>query len=422
MGNTASTRVRLADVAREAGVSKAAVSFAFNKPDRLSAETAARIRAVAASMGYRPAPRRPDADRRLDRDHRHPVAAGPGHGRSPTRSSRCSRRASRRSRRSAASGCCSSRPSTARCRGRSTGRPWTASSAVGLDERHPEVESIRRAGLPVVLVDAPAWEEHGPSAWTTKAARGRRGAPAAPRPPQFLVISVEPPTWRAAARERRGAAHARLPGDTAGGRGGARSSDVVVSPATYRGRRDRDAAGLEDGLRPTAVLSMSDAAAAGVVGRRVVLGLRVPDDLSVVGFDDLPLTRFTDPPLTTVHQPVRRKGEEAARLLLAALSAPAGEATAHQRSWRRGWWSVVPRRPHPSADVWRWSLRLTPPTSRPCSRRATRHGTRGGSDPMKRPVQGSGACCATSPSRRRVHAGGRAGPCRVPAVDQGGHR
>ena len=72
---------------------------------------------------------------------------------------------------------------------------------------------------------------------------------------------------------------------------------------------------------------MSDAAAAGVVQAARILGLRVPDDLSVVGFDDLPLTRFTDPPLTTVHQPVRRKGEEAARLLLAALSAPKGEVT-----------------------------------------------------------------------------------------------
>lgn len=71
---------------------------------------------------------------------------------------------------------------------------------------------------------------------------------------------------------------------------------------------------------------MSDAAAAGALQAARHLGLRVPDDLSVVGFDDLPLTRFTDPPLTTVHQPVRRKGEEAARMLLAALgrsSAPA---------------------------------------------------------------------------------------------------
>jgi LacI family xylobiose transport system transcriptional regulator len=104
------------------------------------------------------------------------------------------------------------------------------------------------------------------------------------------------------------------------------ASDVVVSPATFEGGETALLRAWEDGLRPTAVLSMSDAAAAGVVQAARVLGLRVPDDLSVVGFDDLPLTRFTDPPLTTVHQPVRRKGEEAARLLLTALSAPVGEA------------------------------------------------------------------------------------------------
>ena len=49
-------RARIADVARQAGVSKAAVSFAFNYPSRLSTETAQRIRQVAAELGYRPHP------------------------------------------------------------------------------------------------------------------------------------------------------------------------------------------------------------------------------------------------------------------------------------------------------------------------------------------------------------------------------
>ena len=46
-------RPRIADVAREAGVSKTALSFAFNCPDRLSTETASRIRIVAERLGYR---------------------------------------------------------------------------------------------------------------------------------------------------------------------------------------------------------------------------------------------------------------------------------------------------------------------------------------------------------------------------------
>ena len=49
-------RARIADVAREAGVSKTAVSFAFNSPDRLAPETATRIREVADSLGYSPHP------------------------------------------------------------------------------------------------------------------------------------------------------------------------------------------------------------------------------------------------------------------------------------------------------------------------------------------------------------------------------
>src|SRR5204863_6892264 len=46
-------RPRIADVAREAGVSKTAVSFAFNSPDRLAPDTADRIRLLAEQLGYR---------------------------------------------------------------------------------------------------------------------------------------------------------------------------------------------------------------------------------------------------------------------------------------------------------------------------------------------------------------------------------
>ncbi|GMA86994.1 hypothetical protein GCM10025868_22440 [Angustibacter aerolatus] len=45
-------------------------------------------------------------------------------------------------------------------------------------------------------------------------------------------------------------------------------------------------------------------------------GLRIPEDLSVVGYDDIPVARWSSPALTTVHQPLQRMGQEAARLVL----------------------------------------------------------------------------------------------------------
>jgi LacI family transcriptional regulator len=47
-----------------------------------------------------------------------------------------------------------------------------------------------------------------------------------------------------------------------------------------------------------------------------VLGLRVPDELSVVGFDDLPMARWAWPPLTTMRQPLFEMAASAPRLLL----------------------------------------------------------------------------------------------------------
>ena len=47
--------------------------------------------------------------------------------------------------------------------------------------------------------------------------------------------------------------------------------------------------------------------------------LRVPDDLSVVGFDDIRFARYIDPPLTTIAQPMRAIGEGTVRLLLEIL-------------------------------------------------------------------------------------------------------
>lgn len=73
--------------------------------------------------------------------------------------------------------------------------------------------------------------------------------------------------------------------------------------------------------RPTAVFACSDLMAMGVHDAARAAGLRVPEDLSVVGFDDVPEASWGSPPLTTVRQPITEMGEAAVRLLLSAEAA-----------------------------------------------------------------------------------------------------
>lgn len=67
---------------------------------------------------------------------------------------------------------------------------------------------------------------------------------------------------------------------------------------------------------PTAIFTGSDLQALGVLAAARDAGLHVPEDLSVVGYDDIALAQWLSPQLTTVHQPLRRMGEEAVRMVL----------------------------------------------------------------------------------------------------------
>jgi DNA-binding LacI/PurR family transcriptional regulator len=71
---------------------------------------------------------------------------------------------------------------------------------------------------------------------------------------------------------------------------------------------------------PTAVFCYNDRSALGAMRSIRLRGLRVPDDISVVGFDDLFLASYTDPPLTTVRQPMRMMGHLAMVSLFKVMS------------------------------------------------------------------------------------------------------
>ncbi|MBI3678933.1 MAG: LacI family DNA-binding transcriptional regulator [Acidobacteria bacterium] len=76
---------------------------------------------------------------------------------------------------------------------------------------------------------------------------------------------------------------------------------------------------LELAEPPTAVFCYDDMMALGALRQIHACGLRVPDDISVVGFDDLPIAEYTEPPLTTVRQPMRQMGHLAMQTLLLLL-------------------------------------------------------------------------------------------------------
>ncbi len=81
---------------------------------------------------------------------------------------------------------------------------------------------------------------------------------------------------------------------------------------------------LQRGTEFTALVSYNDIAAIGAIRAFMNQGLRVPEDISVVGFDDIQGAAFHNPSLTTIRQPLRQMGIVAARILLQRIR---GQAT-----------------------------------------------------------------------------------------------
>jgi alanine racemase len=325
-------RPRIADVAREAGVSKTAVSFAFNDPGRLSPRTAARIRDVAVALGYRPHP----VARMLSQGQARAVGiltpqalsvafSNPFFGQFAQGVAGAIEDAGY-----AIHFLSPAQGSLARAIDRAI---VDGIVAVGLSPRHPEVGSVERSGLPVVLVDSGriarlSSVEIDDAGGAAQAARhildlGHR---------DVLIVAVESAEW--AKDDPDSVPSRRLRGYLkALDAGGARvePGGVVTASASVEGGRSAIRAAWASGRRPSAILAMSDAMAIGAIRAAGDLGLAVPGDLSVVGFDDIDFAQHIDPPLTTVHQPVRRKGEAAARSLLSQIDGSADGGPTHVR-------------------------------------------------------------------------------------------
>jgi len=86
---------------------------------------------------------------------------------------------------------------------------------------------------------------------------------------------------------------------------------------------------LDEGERFTALFAGNDQMALGAMRALREAGLRIPQDVSIVGFDDVPEAAYFEPPLTTVRQDFTTLGQQAVELLLARMAVP--DAPAHQR-------------------------------------------------------------------------------------------
>lgn len=86
---------------------------------------------------------------------------------------------------------------------------------------------------------------------------------------------------------------------------------------------------------PDAIFAVSDVLAVGVIHAALQAGLRVPEDLAVVGFDGIPFTGSLNPPLTTIEQPMYQLGARSVQLLLQKIRQPHAPVIREVLPWKR---------------------------------------------------------------------------------------
>lgn len=103
----------------------------------------------------------------------------------------------------------------------------------------------------------------------------------------------------------------------------------LVQSGTYQKETAREPALalLRSPRRPTAVFAANDLSGIAILSAAAELGLEVPGDLSMIGFDDIPEASQMTPPLSTIHQPMQSLGATAARMVVALMAGETPEST-----------------------------------------------------------------------------------------------
>ncbi|WP_455810566.1 LacI family DNA-binding transcriptional regulator [Pseudomonas graminis] len=107
-----------------------------------------------------------------------------------------------------------------------------------------------------------------------------------------------------------------------------------ASELSYQAGKDAMTRLLQQSPRPDAVFAVSDTLAAGAIRALDEAGLRVPQDVAVMGFDGTELGHMTSPPLSTIELPSQEIGREAVSLLLKKINDPLSPAQKTTLQWR----------------------------------------------------------------------------------------
>jgi len=183
------------------------------------------------------------------------------------------------------------------------------------------LEALRRRAFPYVLIDHQGIDESGPSVGATN----RSGGYAATR---YLIELGHRRIGLITGSIDLGCSIDRL----AGYRDALAECGIAFDPALvrqgefaqpdgYRGAREL----LDLPERPTAIFASNDVMAFGVMDAVREAGLRIPADVSIIGFDDIPQASHVRPNLTTIRQPLGQMGRTATRMLLQQIASPATE-------------------------------------------------------------------------------------------------
>ncbi|WP_402463347.1 LacI family DNA-binding transcriptional regulator [Isoptericola aurantiacus] len=310
--------VTIHDVARHAGVSAATVSNFFNWPDKLSVRMKERVESAVTELGF--VPNMPA--RQLRRQHSGIVGVSVVNASNPFFAGLATavERVAEDANLSVVVG--SSRESAAQQEKFLTLFEQLRFDGVVVTPSDDELEPLRRRrdrGTPVVLVD----HEDPDGRLSSVSLDHREGGRLAAR---HLVATGRRRLLFAAGHEGVRQVARRLEGcrEVVAERADVRlevvrSDDLDLAVGEETGRW---IATLDPAERPDAVFAGNDLHAIGLVEALVSAGLRVPDDVAVVGYDDIPFAARAAVPLTTVRQPIAEMGRAAARLLLDEIADP----------------------------------------------------------------------------------------------------